>query len=188
MKTHPGQELKKFRESKGISLEQAAKATCLRTDLLRQLEENDEGEAMPEVYRKLSLRMYARYLGIPVTNSRTARDGSGVELSPVDGCVQLAYSESLHDEPEPKKRRTVGPGTILAASAVLILTTGLWSLNAKISRLNFNAKQPSTVAAAPAEQIPLVSPGDASEQVRLEDSVFLTLTPPEAATDVPAAP
>jgi cytoskeletal protein RodZ len=188
MSAHPGQELKKFRESKGISLEQAAKDTCLRTDVLRQLEESEDVDAMPEVYRKLSLRMYARYLGVAVNQNRTPRQGDGVELSPVDGCVELAYSETMRDEAEPKKRRTVGPGTILAVTALLILTTGLWSLNAKISRLNFDEKQERAAARAAAEPVNLAAPAEATDPIRLEDSVFLTLSPVEPAADAPAAP
>lgn len=184
MNPHPGQELKKFRESKGITLEQAAKDTCLRTDILRQLEEADDVDMMPEVYRKLSLRMYARYLGVPVAGRRAPHAAGDVQLSPVDGCVQLAYSETMRDAPEPKKRRPVGPGTVLAATAVLILTTGLWSLNAKISRLNLDEKQ----APVAAERVILSAPDKLTDTVRLEDSVFLTLTPAEPATGTPAAP
>ena len=126
MNLRPGQELKKIRESKGITLEKAAADTCLRTDLLRQLEDEETVDAMPEIYRKLSLRMYARYLEVPVNHNRTVtRESGDIALSPVDGCVELAYSESLRGESEPKKRRTVGPGTVLAVSTSLILTIGL---------------------------------------------------------------
>jgi cytoskeletal protein RodZ len=188
MSAHPGQELKKFRESKGISLEQAAKDTCLRTDVLRQLEESEDVDAMPEVYRKLSLRMYARYLGVPVNPSRAPRQAGGVELSPVDGCVELAYSETMRDEAEPKKRRAVGPGTVLAATAVLILTTGLWSLNAKISRLNLDERPERTTAPVAVAPVNLALPTEAAEPIRLEDSVFLTLSPVDATADEPPAP
>lgn len=182
MNPHPGQELKKIRESKGISLAQAAKDTCLRTDLLRQLEEEDTVDAMPEVYRRLSLRMYARYLGVNAVPSRAPRAQDGVELSPVDGCVELAYSEARRGETEPKKRRTVGPGTVLAATSILILTTGLWSLNAKISRLNFDEKRDHAVRS---REVSLASPAAAVEPVRLEEPVALVLTP-QAAAETPA--
>jgi cytoskeletal protein RodZ len=182
MNLRPGQELKKIRESKGITLEKAAADTCLRKDLLRQLEDEETVDAMPEIYRKLSLRMYARYLEVPVTQTRTVARGPGeVALSPVDGCVELAYSESLRGESEPKKHRTVGPGTVLAVSTLLILTIGLWSLNAKISRLNFDEKQEDPVVV---EKVSLV-PSASADPVRLEDSVSLTL---ETQTPAPEAP
>ena len=183
MNLRPGQELKKIRESKGITLEKAAADTCLRTDLLRQLEDEETVDAMPEVYHRLSLRMYARYLDIPVAHTRTgARKAGEVELSPVDGCVELAYSESMRSEPEPKKRRTMGPGTVLALTTMLILTIGLWSLNAKVSRLNVDEKRerPTVV-----ERASLVPSGPA-EAVSLEDSVSLTLAPQEKPSESPA--
>lgn len=186
MNPHPGQELKKSREAKGISLEQAAKDTCLRADILRQLEENDSVDNMPEVYHKLSLRMYARYLEIPVSKSRAPRQPGDVELSPIDGCVELAYSETMRDEPEAKKRRVVGPGTVLAATALIILTTGLWSLNAKLSRLNFEDRPESTqtpvMIETPAAETPAARPTD---RVSLDDALYLTLTPTAAESTAP---
>jgi len=177
MNPQAGQELKKVRESKGLSLEEAARDLRLRTDLLRELEDGGEDRSLPESYRKLSLRMYARYLGV---SFHRTRDEQNIELSPVDGCVELAYSEKLNEEPEPKKRRTIGAGTILATAAVLILTVGLWSLNAKISRLNVDGKKPRPAAAE--TKVDLAAPAAITESVRLEDSVFLTLTPTDPDT------
>lgn len=185
MNAHPGQELKKSREAKGISLEQAAKDTCLRADILRQLEENNSVDNMPEVYHKLSLRMYARYLEVPVSKSRAPRQPGDVELSPIDGCVELAYSDTMRDEPEAKKRRVVGPGSVLAATALIILATGLWSLNAKLSRLNFADRTERLpipeIIESTAPEIPVRS----TDRVSLDDALFLTLTPAQAETPAP---
>lgn len=183
MSTHPGQELKKIRESKGISLEQAAKDTCLRTDMLRSLEECSDVDALPEVYHKLSLRMYARYLGVTVTPTRSPRQANdGVSLSPVDGCVELAYSEKLREQPRPK-RRYAGAGTIFGIAVLLILTTGLWSLNAKLSRLNFDERDIRIASASQAVAIeehpaPAAAPAFAvADPVSLDESVHFTLCP-----------
>ena len=155
-------------------MEQAARDLCLRADVLRELEGTEEERSLPDVYRKLSLRMYARYLGVAFNPSR---DEHRVELSPVNSCVELAYSEKMRDEPAPKKRRTMGPGTVLAATAVLILSTGLWALNAKISRLNSDGKPPrAAVTAGPS--VDFSPPAELKEPIRLEDCIFLTLTPP----------
>jgi hypothetical protein len=124
--------------------------------------------------------MYARYLEVPVNHTRTVtRESGDIALSPVDGCVELAYSESLRGESEPKKRRTVGPGTVLAVSTLLILTIGLWSLNAKISRLNFDEKQEVPVVV---EKVSLVPPASA-DPVRLEESVEFSLSGSQPAND-----
>ena len=177
MNPHPGQELKMSREAKGISLEQAAKDTCLRADILRQLEENDSVDNMPEVYHRLSLRMYARYLEVPVVKSRGPRQPGDVALSPVDGCVELAYSDTMRDAPEPKKRRVVGPGTVLAVSALIILTTGLWSLNAKLSRLNFEERPERPPAPLVKETAAPRLPVQPAERVNLDNALYLSLTP-----------
>jgi hypothetical protein len=124
--------------------------------------------------------MYARYLEVPVNHNRTVARGPGeVALSPVDGCVELAYSESLRGESEPKKHRTFGPGTVLAVSTLLILTIGLWSLNAKISRLNFDEKQEVPVVV---EKVSLV-PSASADPVRLEESVEFSLSGSQPAND-----
>jgi len=176
MNPQVGQELKRVRESKGVTLDQAARELCLRAELLRELEEGEEDRNLPDVYRKLSLRMYARYLGVAFNRTR---DDKTAELSPVDGCVELAYSEKMREEPQPRKRRFAGTGTALAVTAVLILATGLWSLNAKISRLNFEEKTAPVAVPAEAEPMRIAAPATAAEKFRLEDSMFLTLTPQE---------
>ena len=186
MNPNVGQELKKIREAKGISLARAAQDICLRTDLLVALEEDREAASLDEPYRRLSLRMYARYLGVNVTNRRhPAGRSGGTELSPVDGCVELAYSDDMREKPEPKKRRGLRTGTLLAAAAVVILATGLWSLNAKLSRLGDDGK-PVRPAVAKAENNPPALTAPVTPALGLEDSVFLTLTPPPVPADSPA--
>jgi hypothetical protein len=91
----------------------------------------------------------------------------------------LAYSDSLRNEPEPKKRRTVGPGTVLAVSTLLILTTGLWSLNAKVSRLNFDEKRERVVVVEKASLVPPAS----TDPVSLEESVEFSLSGSQPAKD-----
>ena len=185
MSEHAGQALKSTRESKGLTLHQAAEDLCLRADVLRELEETPEAASLPEAYRKLSLRMYARYLGVDFTSTA---DKSGVKLSPVDGCVQLAYSDRLEDEEKPKKkRRTFGVGSLLLATGVLLLATGLWSLNAQLSRLNLEDRPPRTDVAQPAPT-PVEINVSTTPEVSLDDNVSLTLSQtPAAPNDEPAA-
>lgn len=184
MSEHAGQALKSTRESKGLTLQKAADDLCLRADVLRELEETPDAASLPEAYRKLSLRMYARYLGVDFTSTT---DKSGVKLSPVDGCVELAYSDRLEEEEKPKKkRRTVGVGTLLLATGVLLLATGLWSLNAKLSRLNLDDRPHRTAVAQPAPA-PVEITVSNTPTVSLEDNVFLTLSQTSAETPVESA-
>jgi len=59
-----GPALRKAREHRGLTLEQAARDTRLRLDQLRALESEDFEAMSGEVYVRASLRTYAAYLGL----------------------------------------------------------------------------------------------------------------------------
>lgn len=187
MNPHPGQELKKLRESKGISLEKAAADTRLRAGLLQELEESADVNALPDVYRKLSLRMYARYLGLEfeVTRRATATR-EGVRIMPVGKFIRRMGRPPRSPRLEPGQRNrllTVAKAT--SAAIVVVLVAGLWSLNAKLSRLNLDdrpaparhhaGREVAAAADQPSQlQIHAVLP---VERIVLEDPVTLTLEP-----------
>lgn len=187
MNPHPGQELKKLRESKGISLEKAAADTCLRAGLLRELEESADMNALPDVYRKLSLRMYARYLGLEfeVTRRATPTNG-GVRIMPVGKFIRRMGRPPKSPRLEPGQRnRLLAVAKTTSAAIVVVLVVGLWSLNAKLSRLNLDDhpapahhhadRDIATATDQPSQlQIHAVLP---AESIVLEDSVTLTLEP-----------
>lgn len=62
MESLTGPELKKLRESKGISLAEAAKATCLRNSIITAIETDGPCDLLSPLYLDLSRRTYARYL------------------------------------------------------------------------------------------------------------------------------
>ena len=186
-----GEDLKKLRESKAVTLEKAAADLRLRPDVLRALENCTDVEILPDIYQKLSLQMYARYLGKPVPGNRPIKSSKrDVPLTPP---VELAYSNKLDPKvPQPKRRRT-SPGTLIAVAAIAVLAIGLWSLNAKLSRLTRAPKPP--VAEAPPPQ-PVENEQTASttslngsdplpaEQVTLDEDLFLSLTPPAPPAEI----
>ena len=187
MSTHPGHELKKVREAKGIALELAAKETCLRAGVLRALEESREVDGMTPVYERLSLRMYARYLGVPVSVGRTGkRSENSVSFSPVDGCIELAYSEDRRIKEAPKKRRRLKINSIFPVILVVVVASGLWSLNAKLSRLEFEEEAPNPALMVDAMEPTPLNLEQPPDSVTLDDTLFLTLNPslplPEDAT------
>ena len=59
-----GPALRKAREHRGLTLEEAARDTRLRLDQLRALESEDFDAMSAEVYVRASLRTYAAYLGL----------------------------------------------------------------------------------------------------------------------------
>ena len=65
MKPTVGQQLRSARESRGISIEEAVKATFIRRDYLNELE-NDHPELLPSATQARGyLRLYADFLGLP---------------------------------------------------------------------------------------------------------------------------
>jgi cytoskeletal protein RodZ len=62
--TGVGSALRRAREVRGLSLDEAARDTRLRTDQLDALERGDFDVLPGEVYVRASLRTYASYLGL----------------------------------------------------------------------------------------------------------------------------
>lgn len=175
-----GQELKALRESKGITLEQAAAATCLRAGFLRELEESSAVEDLPDVYRKLSLRMYARYLGVEVEITRRAvATDEGTRISPVGQFVRRMGRPPKPPRLDPAQRnRLLTVAKTTSAAVVTVLAVGLWSLNAKLSRLNVDelADRKARLVTAP-EPTPLTPVVVDWPKCELDHPVSFGLTP-----------
>lgn len=153
-----GVELREIRESKGITLEQAAEATCLRAGFLREIEEASDYESLPEVYQRLSFRMYARYLGIEMETTRrsvAAEPGkSKTRIVPITNFIRR-----MGRPPKPprldrqQRNRLLTVAKTTSTAVVVVLAIGLYSLNAKLARLNIDEK--TEVLAVP--QVPVES-------------------------------
>jgi cytoskeletal protein RodZ len=178
MSTAVGHELKAIRESKGITLDQAAKDTCLRVGFLRELEESSAASDFPDVYHRLSLRMYARYLGIEIENTRRAvRTEEGTRFTPVGMFVRRMGRPPKPPRLSPAQRNgLVNIAKTTSAAVVVILGVGLWSLNAKLSRLGIDESKPRARAVAPAQPAPLPVVIEAP-RCTLEEPVQLVLVP-----------
>jgi cytoskeletal protein RodZ len=190
-----GAELRDLRESKGITLEQAAEATCLRVGFLREMEEAADYEAIPEVYQKLSFRMYARFLGIEMETTRRAVRSesrkSRINIMPVTNFVRRMGrppKPPVLDRQQRNRLLTVAKTT--SAAVVVVLAVGLYSLNAKLARLNIDERDEETAArhlpAEPRPQLTLLSTQSSPvPDIVLEDPYPLTLVP---GAGVPATP
>lgn len=189
-----GAQLKEIREAKGITLEQAASDTCMRAGFIRELEEITDSNAEAEVYRKLSFSMYARYLGVEMETTRRAvplRSGkSKLRLVPITNFIRR-----MGRPPKPprldrhQRNRLLAVAKATSAAVVVVLAVGLYSLNAKLSRLNIDAKAEELAAhhapVEPRPQLTLFSAQVADfPQVVLEDNCALVLAP---AVPVPQA-
>ncbi len=162
MSEHPGQKLKLLRESKGITLEQASQDTCLRRGLLQSLEDAPDDDLLPSVYRKLALRMYARYLGMECEMTRRATPASSASSTFPRIAPMRVYWRRMGRLPklskfDPAKRdHLLTIAKAASVAVVVVLGVGLWSLNAKISRLHFeeNIPEPAAVLLSPEPETP----------------------------------
>ena len=180
-----GAELRELRESKGITLEQAAEATCLRAGFLREMEEVTDYDAMTEVYRKLSFRMYANFLGVEMETTRravrTESRKSRINIVPVTNFVRRMGrppKPPVLDRQQRNRLLTIAKST--SAAVVVVLAVGLYSLNAKLARLNIDERAEEMAArhvpAEPRPQLTLFSASSFLEpRVVLEEQCPLVL-------------
>lgn len=171
MSAPTGLELKKLRESKGITLDQAARDTCMRAAVLGALEEVGHGEDLPAVYDKLSLSMYARYLGVDMEMTRRAtRTPEGVRIAPVGVRIRRMGRAAKAPRLDPAQRsRLLTIAKTTSTIVVVVLAVGLWSLNAKLDRLNLDDRPvhaagetaaPAAPELPPLETVPLTITGE----------------------------
>lgn len=178
MSTAVGHELRAHREAKGVSLEQAARETCLRPGFLRELEECDTAADFPDVYHKLSLRMYARYLGFKVEAARREPPVRQRRRFTAMGTFVRRMGRPPKAPRLNKAQRSflVGLAKTTSAAVVVILGVGLWSLNAKLSRLSVDESKPRARAVVPAPPAPLPVVIEVP-RCTLEEPVRLVLVP-----------
>lgn len=190
-----GAELRELRESKGITLEEAAEATCLRAGFISELEQVADYDAIPEVYRKLSFRMYARLLGVEMETTRVAASAgsrkSKARLVPITNFIRRMGrppKPPLLDRQQRSRLLTIAKTT--SAAVVVVLAIGLYSLNAKLARLNVDEKIEElsirSVSAEPIQQVDWFEVHQSREpKLVLEESCSLELQPAasEAATE-----
>jgi len=180
-----GAELKELRESQGITLEQAAEATCLRPGFLREIEEVADYEALPEVYRKLSFCMYARFLGVEMETTRRAAESKSVKSKRL--IVPMTnFIRRMGRPPKPprldrqQRNRLLTVAKTTSAAVVVVLAIGLYSLNAKLARLNIDERTEEMAArhipAEPRPQLTLFSAQSSLEpRIVLEEQCPLVL-------------
>ena len=107
-----GEMLQLEREKKGLALEQVARDTRMRIEVLSAIESGDTTH-IPSVYLKGYIRNYARFLGMP-TGSIESRMPQAKGSDPE---VQSVFRESL---PRSNSERWIKSSSYVLASAVVI--------------------------------------------------------------------
>lgn len=62
MEPHSGEELKKLRESKGLSLDDMSQGTRMSISILEAIENNQFSDLLPPIYQGMARNTYARFL------------------------------------------------------------------------------------------------------------------------------
>ena len=196
VETMTGAELRELRESKGITLAQAAEATCLRAGFLQEMEEVADFEALTEVYQRLSFQMYARFLGVEMETTRRAQPGRSRKsrrlIVPMTNFIRRMGrppNPPRLDRQQRNRLLTIAKAT--STAVVVVLAVGLYSLNAKLARLNIDERTEAAAlrqqAAAPEQRVDWFS-GHISPETHLvlEEDCRLVLQPAAAPAEAEA--
>ncbi|MBX6395317.1 MAG: helix-turn-helix domain-containing protein [Alicyclobacillaceae bacterium] len=141
-----GQFLRQTRESRGITLEDAAQATKIRQTYLEAIEKGDWSALPPAVYARGFIRSYAEFLGL---------DGS--EILRRAGLEQPA---AVQPQTEPRKNeparvrgweryRPALPQILASVGLLAVLATGYWLLKERDGGPTPPVAQPENPAASP---------------------------------------
>jgi len=160
VETMTGKELREIREVQGITLEQAAEATCLRAGFLKELEEVSDFNSLTEVYQRLSFQMYARFLGVEMETTRraqpeTSRKSKRLIVPMTNFIRRMGRPPKAPRLDRQQRNRLLTIAKTTSAAVVGVLAIGLYSLNAKLARLNVDEKALDVIAQqVPAEPRP----------------------------------
>jgi len=116
-----GDLLRRAREEKGLSLDQAMEATRIRKEFLEALEEEDLNRLPGEVYVKGFLRNYASYLGLDPEEVLSLLPRPE---SPTPAVAPSPVGQMLDQPLEPASLLRFWP--IAALLAIAVLLVGIW--------------------------------------------------------------
>ena len=129
-----GQVLRNTREERGLSLDEAARVTRIRSEYLQALEDDEPGIIPSRVQGRGFLRLYADYLQLPVRPLLDAWDGNPVEF------------------PEEKPEETILPTLLddnkVSEEEIIEISPDIPDVNGNIVEQNFPDHESTTETAA----------------------------------------
>jgi cytoskeletal protein RodZ len=136
-----GPALRKARQARGVSVDEASRDTKIRVDFLRALEDEDFDRLLGDVYVRGALRSYSAYLGLPAERvvSAYARHASGPIPSP-------APPPLLPDPGIATKRRRDNHRLWVMIAAVVLVVAGAFG----VLSTRESAPTPAQLPSAPA--------------------------------------
>jgi cytoskeletal protein RodZ len=166
-----GEELKKLREERGLSLSQISDSTRIGTRFLRAIETNDFATLPEGIYTRSFIRAYAKQVGMDEEEALklySEQTGAAERLSDP---TEVASQEDTFVYKEPSS--SLLPAAVVALALALALITGSWAL----WRYMNSPAEPEEVAVAP-EPPPTeapVEPAPAPAPVSFEQGLHVTL-------------
>ena len=175
----PGARLRREREARGLTSQQAAEQLNLDVTIVEALERNDFAALGAPVFAKGHLRKYANLVGLPEADLVAAYERSKAQPS----------EPSLVPKSRAEMRPTRGPSNlplVIGSVAAFLLAAGLAAYvsenGLQLPDLPFGKSEP-TVVEAPAEAPATAAPGaEASPTASGQPPATTTTAPGEAAT------
>jgi cytoskeletal protein RodZ len=152
-----GQTLREARHKKVASLEDASRATKIKTEILEKLESDEFDQLAAPMYTKGFLKMYAEYLGLDsqTIGDTYLRSQGGLRRQGLH--VETEAAIHAHKPPELKLpiRRVIG--AVAVVSVALVLGLGIRSVWSRRSA----AHAPASSTAAQQKATPTATPPSA---------------------------
>lgn len=153
------------REKRGLSVEEAAKLTRIRAQLIRDIEADDLGRFSHPSYARMFLLDYSKFLGVPAESIQDQLPDSGAY-----GVQEYQYLNNLELFRNAKKPPAREQGGKFAGNRAVAIFTKLVAVCAILAILGYGYVQfrnlnrlelgaPASVAPAPVEEVVLEQPG-----------------------------
>jgi cytoskeletal protein RodZ len=175
-----GQYLKRAREAKGLTLEQAAAKTRILPDYLRAVEEDNYARLPEEVFAKGFVRSYASCLGLDEMEVLQKFNESGGQFYAKKAEREQLKHQLLEEERRKRTNQLIVVGMVGLALIVLFLVTGQDREGAK-SR----SEVPSEPPAMPRTSVPASGPTRPDPAARPEPPRTDITTRPESTEPPP---
>jgi cytoskeleton protein RodZ len=146
-----GVRLQAARESRGLTVEDAARSTRIRAQQLRDLENDDYGNFPNPTYAKSFLTQYAKFLGVDVSQERETFDVSQAHTYSSITRSILPRAEAVTSLGD-RRRNKGGPKALWPIAAVGLLAFALLGLF--LLKVVLDINRSGSVTEAPAESPP----------------------------------
>jgi cytoskeletal protein RodZ len=166
-RTGVGSALRRAREVRGLSLDEAARDTRLRVDQLDALEEERFDDLAGEVYVRASVRTYASYLGLDAEKVARAYALTAEEIEPTPPPAKLGPVERMIAATRIRDNQRF---LLVAAASILVILVAFGLLSrgeAAPPKAEIPASTSSPVPSDPTIEVVVVARGD----VELESEV-----------------